>query len=671
MADPVITTLRILGTRAYINGARASARAIRDVGKAGQESHGGMQLLKGSLGAVTGALGILMSAAKSTGLVLGALGLYGAKVGLEFDAAIERSTIGMTTLLGSSRKAKKVVADVQAFAVKAPMLSVADAIQSTQMLLGAGMKAGDSVKTMTAFSDTLSAMGRRPEDLQRMTYAFQQMMSKGKVTAEELRGQLGEIFPASKLMAKGMGISMAELAAKMKQGEVRGMKPIRLLLSEMEKEFGGATAKSAQTFTGMLNNMKENAKVTLGLIFLPLFNILRDKIFPWVNKIGQGIQDWAKKGGVTRLITQFKTGFKPPTQVGRIPLGQRGNVDFAPGRRQAAPRSPLEKVAKGAGKLAGTLLPQIVKYAKQLWDALKPAEPFVKNVLLPLAKGFVVGFLSGIIALIPVLKLFTTALGWIGQKAAPLKKVFEAIGFVIGFVFGPSKLGIFKPFGAAFRAIGGAVGKLAPLFRKLLPIFGFLGGAIRRWWAIARTIIELWLGSWGRVIGIFTGIAGKIIRIGLGIITKIVGAFASLGERIAGGVSGAVGAVVSAFVNMGVQIGQALGDAIWGVLPGWLQKLLSGAGGKIGAAFNSLFGGSSAPPAGPGIAGSSGVTAPAGRPAGLAGAAVHTPNIPTPQPAKNVVLSPYSINLVAPVTIDGREVGRAVANDTSNKKARR
>lgn len=674
MADPVITTLRILGTRAYINGARASARAIRDVGKAGEETHGGMQLLKGSLGAVTGALGILMSAAKSTGLVLGALGLYGAKVGIEFDAAIERSTVGMTTLLGSAKKARKVVAEVQAFAVKAPMLSVADAIQSTQMLLGAGMKAGDSVKTMTAFSDTLSAMGRRPEDLSRMTYAFQQMMSKGKVTAEELRGQLGEIFPASKLMAKGMGISMAELAKKMKAGEVRGMKPIRILLGEMEKEFGGATARSAKTFTGMMNNMKENAKVTLGLIFKPLFYLLRDDIFPWVNKISQGIQDWAKKGGAQRLINQFKHGLKgPPTKVGRVPLGQRGNVDFAPRNRQAAPRSPLEKIAKGAGSLIRTVMPQLIKYFKQFWDALKPAEPFLKNVLAPLVLGFGKGLLAGIIALIPVIKIVAQALGWIGTQAKPLKKVFEDIGFVLGFVFGPGKLGLFKPFGAMFKVIGGLVGKLAPIFGKLAPIFEFVAGGLRRFWATARTIIELWLGSWGRAVGAISGFAGKIVRIGLGIVTKIVKGFFSLGGKIASGVSGAVGAVVSAFVNMGVQIGTALGDAIWGVLPGWLQKLL---GGGVGFVKSLIGGGGDKKPAGPGI--SNHTAKFRAHPAGMGGPAVtqaqaNALNIQaaSPKPNKGIAMPPLVVNSTTHVNVDGREIGRAVANDTSNKKARR
>ena len=670
MADPVITTLRILGTRAYINGARASSRAIRDVGRAGEEAHGGMQLLKGSLGAVTGAMGILMSAAKSTGLIIGALGLYGAKVGLDFDSAIEKSTIGMQTLLGSAKKAKDVVKAVTAFAVRAPLLSVQDAMQSTQMMLGAGMKAKDAVPTMQAFSDTLSAMGRGPEDLRRMTYAFQQMMSKGKVTAEELRGQLGEIFPASKLMAKGMGISMAELAKKMKAGEVKGMKPINILLEQMRTKFKGATERSAKTFGGMLNNMKENARMTLGLIFKPLFKYLRDKVFPWVNKIATRIQAWAKGGGTQRILNQFKHGLTgPPTKVGHIPLGQRGNTDFAPRNKQAAPRGPLEKIAKGAGKLVGTILPQVVKYAKQFWDALKPMEPFVTNVILPFAKGVGKGILAGFIALIPVIKIFAQFLGWVGKKAEPLKGMFEKIGFVLGFVFGPGKLGIFKPFGAAFEVIGKAVGKLAPLFGKIRPILGFVAGGLRRFWATARTVIELFLGKWGKAVGLFQSIVGKIVRAGLSIVSRIVKSFSSLGSKIASGVSGAVGAVVSAFVNMGEQIGQALGDAIWNILPGWLQKLL---GGGLNFVKSLIGGGGDKKPAGPGIANPKAKVR--AHPAGMGGPAVTQAqadklNNPSPRPNKGIAMPPIVVN--SHVHVNGREIGKAVATDTSNRKARR
>ncbi len=51
--------------------------------------------------------------------------------------------------------------------------------------------------------------------------AIGQIMSKGKVQAEELRGQLGErLYGAFQLAARGMGITTAELDKMLEQGQV-------------------------------------------------------------------------------------------------------------------------------------------------------------------------------------------------------------------------------------------------------------------------------------------------------------------------------------------------------------------------------------------------------------------------------------------------------------------
>jgi tape measure domain-containing protein len=555
----------------------------------------------------------------------------------------------MQTLLGSSKEAKKVVEAVQAFALKAPMLSVSDAVQSTQMLLGAGMKAKDAVPTMKAFSDTLSAMGRRPEDLSRMTYAFQQMMSKGKVTAEELRGQLGEIFPGMKLLAKGMGISVGELAKKMKKGAVTGMKPIHILLDQMEKQFGGATERSARTFTGQLNNMKENARKILGDIFKPLFDYLRDKIFPWVNKISQKIGDWAKAGGPKRVIDAFKEGFQGTTsRIVKEPGGMKRRETVEPRKRGGV----LGVIQKAGDILGQKVLPRVTKDAKALWDALKPAEPFVKNILLPFVEGFAVGLLKGLEGLIPLIKIFAQALGWIGTKAKPLKKVFQTIGFVLGFVFGPAKIGIFRLFGKAVEFVMGPV-------RKLLGWLGKAGPVV------------------SSVIGWFVKLKGKIPSVVGKTIAWIVGAFKGLGKKIPGALQSILGAVISAIVNFGTKIGQALGDAIWNALPGWARKLIGGGlkiGGKVIGAFGDVFGGPSASnrspllgpqalEAGPPLRGPTGPRSPGER-----GNISITPG---GRVRRNASLPGVHVTVHSHINWKGREVASAVAEDTADKKARR
>ncbi|MGG4902278.1 tape measure protein, partial [Escherichia coli] len=60
-------------------------------------------------------------------------------------------------------------------------------------------------------------------DMEGVFRALEQMLSKGQVYAEELRGQLGERLPAAfALFAKGMDMTTAELMKAMENGEVTG-----------------------------------------------------------------------------------------------------------------------------------------------------------------------------------------------------------------------------------------------------------------------------------------------------------------------------------------------------------------------------------------------------------------------------------------------------------------
>jgi hypothetical protein len=319
------------------------------------------------------------------------------------------------------------------------------------------------------------------------------------------------------------------------------------------------------------------------------------------------------------------------------------------------------------GQLAGKIVPELQKQFKALWDALKPAEPFWNNVLKPLIEGFAVGLYQGIIGLIPIIKIVATVLGWIGDKAKPLKPLFQAIGWLIGFAFGPGKLGIFRLFGKVLRPIVGIFGRIFGWLVKVSP-------------AVNRVIY--WFLSLGlRIPAIMRGVGAAIIR-----------PFVSFGKKVAGAVEAGIGAAVSAFVNFGKAIGKALGDAIWGVLPGWARSLLSG-GLKIGkksikAAGDFFGGGPTRGAQGPGAvrgnrhiprtnipvnkrAGggwTSGATVVGERGPELAYFPDNTFIYPKPEMPQ---LPGMNVSLYAPIYWKGREVAAAVAEDTADKKARR
>lgn len=284
--ETIITRLRLLGGAAYAEGMTVAAAKTASLDTATTRL-GRTAKTTGGLIDTVGQKVIRYG--RNLGTAALVAGAAGVAIGLKFDASMERAEIGMQTLLKSATLAKRTTREVRDFALKAPLFGVEQMLTSAQQLIGAGYDAKGVTKTLTTFSDTLSALGRKPEDLQRMTYAFVQMMSKGQISAEELRGQLGEIFPAQKLLAKSMGMTSLELAKKMKQGAIKGKKPLIGLLKEMDKEYGNGTAKMAKSFDGMWANIKEQTKFTLGELVRPLFNFLEKDAFPAFQKFSEEV----------------------------------------------------------------------------------------------------------------------------------------------------------------------------------------------------------------------------------------------------------------------------------------------------------------------------------------------------------------------------------------------
>jgi tape measure domain-containing protein len=85
-----------------------------------------------------------------------------------------------------------------------------------------------------------ATLGLSSEDVKLSLYAVQQMMSKGKVSAEELRRQLGERLPgAFNLAAEAMGVTAGELDKMLKDGTVLSDVLIPKLARLLEERYTG------------------------------------------------------------------------------------------------------------------------------------------------------------------------------------------------------------------------------------------------------------------------------------------------------------------------------------------------------------------------------------------------------------------------------------------------
>jgi tape measure domain-containing protein len=96
----------------------------------------------------------------------------------------------------------------------------------------------DARDIFSAVAEASARMGSTSQETAGSLLAIAQMMSKGKVTAEELRGQLAERMPqAMNVMARAVGVTAAQLD-KLIQGSGLGLDAIRKFAHQLEQESG-------------------------------------------------------------------------------------------------------------------------------------------------------------------------------------------------------------------------------------------------------------------------------------------------------------------------------------------------------------------------------------------------------------------------------------------------
>jgi tape measure domain-containing protein len=112
----------------------------------------------------------------------------------------------------------------------------------------------------------MSKLGKSSAETDRALTAIAQMMSKGVVSAEEMRGQLGEALPgAMQAAAKGAGLTVEEFGKLMETGTLMAEDVLPGLARELSNTF--KTDDQAESFDAQLNRIKNtftSLLVTIG-----------------------------------------------------------------------------------------------------------------------------------------------------------------------------------------------------------------------------------------------------------------------------------------------------------------------------------------------------------------------------------------------------------------------
>jgi tape measure domain-containing protein len=126
-------------------------------------------------------------------------------------------------------------------------------LQLSAATKGTGLEGEATRATFVALSRAGIGVGAGNEQISRAFTAMTQVVSKGQVTIEELRGQLSEAIPgAVQIAARAFGVTTAELGDMVEEG-LDAEVFVRRFTSQLEKEFPEGL-KSAGTGTSELKN---------------------------------------------------------------------------------------------------------------------------------------------------------------------------------------------------------------------------------------------------------------------------------------------------------------------------------------------------------------------------------------------------------------------------------
>lgn len=124
---------------------------------------------------------------------------------------------------------------------------------------GTNMAGRTTREIFTAVAEASTVLQLSVDQTNGALRAIGQIMSKGKVQTEELRGQLGErLYGAFQLAARGMGITTAQLDKMLQQGKVAADEFLPRFAAEIRKTFSEGVPQASQTARAELNRFNNS-----------------------------------------------------------------------------------------------------------------------------------------------------------------------------------------------------------------------------------------------------------------------------------------------------------------------------------------------------------------------------------------------------------------------------
>lgn len=217
-------------------------------------------------------------------------------IGFEFNSSMEVYQNQFTALLQSEEKAQSLVKSLQELAKLSP-LGMEGLAQNAVQLLNTGTQFEDMIPTLEMLGNI--SLGD-PDKMDRVVTAYSQMMSIGKLKAQEIQQFINAGVPIIDLITKYGGPDYE--GGYWYQDFLRDPQKEYVLSETVAMAMRAATAEGGvwqdymftmmDTYAGIMDRTKEEGKETLGAFFQPFFDVAEDKVLPKITESLTTFQDW-------------------------------------------------------------------------------------------------------------------------------------------------------------------------------------------------------------------------------------------------------------------------------------------------------------------------------------------------------------------------------------------
>ena len=191
-------------------------------------------------------------------MFVGVLGTFAVKSVMDATVKLDTLQRSMAALAGSEAGGQSQLAYLRSEAERLGQSfeTIADSYKNLFAAgTGAGWSADDIQKVFSSVLEAGTVLGSSKQQIGGALMALEQMISKGKVSMEELRRQLGNALPgAMQIAAKAMGVTSEQLQDMLSNG-IASESFVKKFAATLHEEYGQKATQSAHTLRAELERL--------------------------------------------------------------------------------------------------------------------------------------------------------------------------------------------------------------------------------------------------------------------------------------------------------------------------------------------------------------------------------------------------------------------------------